>query len=87
MNGSRITVTAPIVLLLATVCLACLTRYLLKLDTANRARTFPKSDESGTFQVYGLLPVETAQGQKTQSHVTFLMNFSDELRRKVPVGK
>jgi hypothetical protein len=34
-----------------------------------------------------LMPVETAEAQKAQSHVTFLMNFSDELRRKVPVGK
>ena len=28
-----------------------------------------------------------AEEQKPQNHVTFLMNFSDELRRKVPVGK
>jgi hypothetical protein len=34
-----------------------------------------------------LIPVETAEPQKPQNHVTFLMNFSDELRRKVPVGK
>ena len=33
-----------------------------------------------------LMPVETAEAQKAQSHVIFLMNFSDELRRKVPVG-
>jgi len=33
------------------------------------------------------MPVETAEAQKPQSHVTFLENFSDELRRKVPVGK
>jgi hypothetical protein len=31
--------------------------------------------------------VKTAETQKAQNHVTFLMNFSDELRRKVPVGK
>jgi serine/threonine-protein kinase len=33
------------------------------------------------------MPVETAEGQKAQNHVIFLENFSDELRRKVPVGK
>jgi hypothetical protein len=33
------------------------------------------------------MPVETAEAQKAQNHVIFLMNFSDELRRKVPVGK
>jgi Tol biopolymer transport system component len=34
-----------------------------------------------------LMPIETAEGQKAQSHVIFLENFFDELRRKVPVGK
>jgi Tol biopolymer transport system component len=38
-------------------------------------------------RIVALMPVETAEAQKAQSHVTFLMNFSDELRRKVPVGK
>jgi Tol biopolymer transport system component len=38
-------------------------------------------------RIVALMPVETAEGQKTQSHVTFLMNFFDELRRKVPIGK
>jgi hypothetical protein len=33
------------------------------------------------------MPVETAEAQNAQNHVIFLMNFSDELRRKVPVGK
>jgi hypothetical protein len=33
------------------------------------------------------MPAETAEAQKAQNQVTFLMNFSDELRRKVPVGK
>jgi hypothetical protein len=30
------------------------------------------------------MPVETAEAQKAQSHMIFLMNFYDELRRKVP---
>ena len=34
-----------------------------------------------------LMPVETEEGQKAQSHVTFLENFVDDVRRKVPVGK
>ncbi len=38
-------------------------------------------------RIAALMPVETAEGQKAQSHVIFLMNFSDELQRKVPVGK
>jgi hypothetical protein len=33
------------------------------------------------------MPVKTAEAQKAQSHVIFPMNFSDELRRKVPTGK
>jgi hypothetical protein len=33
------------------------------------------------------MPVETAEEQKAQNHVTILQNFSDKLRRKVPIGK
>jgi hypothetical protein len=33
------------------------------------------------------MPVETAEGQKVQSQVTFLENFFDEVRRKLPIGK
>jgi len=38
-------------------------------------------------RIVALMPVETAEGQKTQSHVIFLENFFDEVRRKVPIGK
>jgi serine/threonine protein kinase/Tol biopolymer transport system component len=38
-------------------------------------------------RIIALMPVETAEAQKAQSHVIFLENFFDELRRKVPVGK
>jgi serine/threonine-protein kinase len=38
-------------------------------------------------RLIALIAVEEAEEQKPQNHVTFLMNFSDELRRKVPVGK
>ena len=38
-------------------------------------------------RIVALMPVETAEAQKAQNQVTFLMNFFDELRRKVPVGK
>ena len=33
-----------------------------------------------------LLPAEGAEEQKAQTHVTFLLNFFDELRRRVPTG-
>jgi Tol biopolymer transport system component len=33
-------------------------------------------------RIIALMPVETAETQKAQSHVTFLMNFSDEVRRR-----
>jgi Tol biopolymer transport system component len=33
-------------------------------------------------RIVALMPVETAEGQKAQSHVIFLMNFFDELRRR-----
>jgi serine/threonine-protein kinase len=38
-------------------------------------------------RIAALMPVETPRAQKAQNHVVFLENFSDELRRKVPVGK
>jgi hypothetical protein len=38
-------------------------------------------------RIVALMPVETADGQKTRSHVIFLDNFFDDVRRKVPVGK
>jgi Tol biopolymer transport system component len=38
-------------------------------------------------RIAALVPVETAEGQKAQSHVIFLMNFFDEVRRKVPIDK
>ena len=33
------------------------------------------------------IPADTPEARKAQNQVTFLMNFSDELRRKVPIGK
>lgn len=34
-----------------------------------------------------IMPIETAEAQKAQNQVTSLINFSDELRRKAPIGK
>ena len=39
-------------------------------------------------RVVALMPSSEAKGsQEAQNHVVFLMNFADELQRKVPVGK
>jgi hypothetical protein len=38
-------------------------------------------------RIVALMPAETVEGQKAQSHLIFLINFFDELRRKVPAGK
>jgi eukaryotic-like serine/threonine-protein kinase len=38
-------------------------------------------------RVAALMPIETPESQQAQNHVIFLMNFFDELRRKVPAGK
>ncbi len=38
-------------------------------------------------RIVALMPFETPEAQKTQSHVIFLEHFFDEVRRKVPVGK
>ena len=37
-------------------------------------------------RIAALMPAEGAEEQKAQSHVIFLMNFFDELRRKVPLS-
>jgi serine/threonine-protein kinase len=38
-------------------------------------------------RIAALMPAETPEAQQTQNHVVFLMNFADELQRKVPAGK
>jgi hypothetical protein len=38
-------------------------------------------------RIAALMPVETPEAQQSENHVIFLENFSDELQRKVPVGK
>jgi Tol biopolymer transport system component/predicted Ser/Thr protein kinase len=38
-------------------------------------------------RIAALMPVETSESQQAQNHVIFLMNFFDELRRKVPGGR
>ena len=37
-------------------------------------------------RVAALMPVETPEFQQAQNHVVLLVNFFDELRRRVPVG-
>jgi serine/threonine-protein kinase len=37
-------------------------------------------------RIAALMPAETPEGQKAQSHVIFLLNFFDELRRRVATG-
>ena len=37
-------------------------------------------------RVAALMPVEAPETQQAQNHVIFLMNFFDELRRKVPLN-
>jgi serine/threonine-protein kinase len=37
-------------------------------------------------RIVALEPVENPDGQKAQNHVIFLLNFFDELRRRVPAG-
>lgn len=37
-------------------------------------------------RIAALMPVVTTESQQAQSHVVFLLNFTDELRRKVPLN-
>jgi serine/threonine-protein kinase len=75
--------------------------YTVKGDSfvADKPRVWSEKQIAGTVgsknvdlapdgkRIVALMPVETAEGQKTQSHVIFLENFFDDLHRKVPVGK
>jgi Tol biopolymer transport system component len=47
---------------------------------ANAARNIDLAPDGR--RIVALMPVETAEGQKAQSHVTFIMNFFDEVRRR-----
>jgi hypothetical protein len=38
-------------------------------------------------RIVAFMPVETAEVQRAQNQVTFLLSFSDELRRGVPISK
>lgn len=38
-------------------------------------------------RIVALMPAETPDAPQTQNHVIFLMNFADELRRKLPASK
>jgi eukaryotic-like serine/threonine-protein kinase len=38
-------------------------------------------------RIAAIMPAEAAEAQPAQNHVVFLMNFADELRRRVPAAK
>jgi len=38
-------------------------------------------------RMVALIAADTLEAQRSRGHVTFLLNFGDELQRKVPVGK
>jgi serine/threonine-protein kinase len=37
-------------------------------------------------RIAALMPVETQEEQKPEEHLTFLLNFFDELKRRIPGG-
>jgi serine/threonine-protein kinase len=61
-----------------------------------RVWTETRLPSTGNFPNYDLAPdgrrlaafvADDANGEKPLTHLTFLLNFFDELRRKVPTGK
>jgi Tol biopolymer transport system component len=52
---------------------------------ANAARNIDLAPDGK--RIVALMPVETAEGQKAQNQVTFLMNFFDEVRRRTATQK
>ena len=68
------------------------TRFGSCLNRIAPARIKPEGDgarsrNSARRRIVALMPVETAEAQKSQSQVILLENFFDEVRRKVPIGK
>jgi len=51
----------------------------------NNGRNFDIAPDGKRF--VALMPADASEEQKTQSHVIFLQNFSDEVRRRVGSGK
>jgi serine/threonine-protein kinase len=75
--------------------------YTAKGDSflPNKPRLWSETQlaDTGVFQNYDiapdgkrfvvLMPAEGSDKQESQSHVTFLLNFYDELRRRIPTGE
>ncbi len=55
-----------------------------RLAPVGFAQTFDVAPDGKRIAV--LMPVETPEAQQAQNHVVFLINFFDELRRKVPLS-
>jgi serine/threonine-protein kinase len=48
---------------------------------------FGSYDVSSDGRIAGLFPLEEPQSERTQNHVTFLLNYADEIRRRVGTGR
>jgi len=47
-------------------------------------RTYDVAPDGKRFAA--LMPADSSDGREAQHHVIFLLNFLDELKRRVPVG-
>jgi Tol biopolymer transport system component len=54
-------------------------------DTGNNGTNFDVAPDGK--RIVALMPVEAPEAQQAHNHVIFLLNFADELQRKVPTGK
>jgi hypothetical protein len=52
-----------------------------------RLGIFPNYDLAPDGKRLAAFVADDAKGEKPLTHLTFLLNFFDELRRKAPVGK
>ena len=48
--------------------------------------TIGRGNEVVCAAIAALMPADAPQEQKVQNHVTFLLNFFDEVRRRAPAG-
>ena len=60
---------------------------LSKLGSGGLGEAWKAPDAELDRDVALPMPAETPEDQQPQNHVTFLLNFADELQRKVPLGK
>jgi len=60
-------------------------RQLFDIGNTSGGNTFDPAPDGK--RMVALIAADTLEAQRSRGHVTFLLNFGDELQRKAPAGK